>query len=121
MEDITGFYIKYNGHPSFQSEKIETDDALALVIDKLEMILFTNKGEVFGDSDFGADIESYLWQTNISADKIKTEVIRQITKYIPEINKSHYNVDFKIMKGNVKDIGFLHIKLVGADVRAVFA
>lgn len=120
MEDVSSFYIKYKGHPSFQTERLETEEGLDLIIDKIEMILFTNKGEVFGDPNFGADIELNLWASNISADKIKIEVMNQISTYIPELSPSSYSVNFMIMKGELKDIGVVHVKLVGTEVKALF-
>jgi phage baseplate assembly protein W len=120
MKDISNFYIKYKGHPKFQENRIIVDENLDTIIDKIEMILFTNKGEVFGDSNFGADIELNLWSSNISADKIKVEVMNQIKTYIPELSPSSYNVNFYIIKGELRDIGVVHVKLLGNEVKALF-
>ena len=40
------FYIGYPGHPRFRDPELIEDDAIRVIVQKYEMILFTNKGEV---------------------------------------------------------------------------
>ena len=49
------------------------------------MILFTNKGELFCDPEFGGDLPYYLHQTRLSEQSIEDDLRVQISKYIPEI------------------------------------
>ena len=45
--DFTDFYIEYPGHPRFRDLQIIEDDVVRIILQKWEMILFTNKGELF--------------------------------------------------------------------------
>jgi hypothetical protein len=47
--DIKDFNIRYKGHPKFKDLKLIEDRTLEVIIQKLEMMLFTNKGEVLND------------------------------------------------------------------------
>ena len=58
------------------------------------MILFTNKGDVFGDPEFGGDLPLLLHQTRLSAETIKNDLLSQIIIYIPELTEN--NIDFKL-------------------------
>jgi hypothetical protein len=58
------------------------------------MILFTNKGDVFGDPDFGGDLTLLLHQTKLSAETIKRDLLSQIYTYIPELINN--DIDFKL-------------------------
>ena len=99
MIDFRDFYIEYKGHPNFNPERIEEDDVIRVIIQKYEMILFTNKGEVLGEPNFGGNLEELLYQTNVSAEFVKRELNQQILQYIPEI----VNVDYKLEVVFVQD------------------
>ena len=57
------------------------------------MIVFTNKGEVFGDPNFGADLVKLLHETKISNRAVEAEIRAQIADYIPEIEGIEFNVE----------------------------
>jgi phage baseplate assembly protein W len=91
--DFKDHYIGYLGHPKFIINKIVEDDVIRVVIQKYEMLLFTNKGELLGDSDFGCDLQKLLFETRIAKSGVKTIIIEQINKYIPEIRNINYVLD----------------------------
>jgi phage baseplate assembly protein W len=91
--DFKDHYIGYLGHPKFIVNKIVEDDVIRVVIQKYEMLLFTNKGELLGDSDFGCDLQKLLFETRIAKSGVKTIIIEQINKYIPEIRNINYVLD----------------------------
>jgi len=91
--DFKDHYIGYLGHPKFIINKIVEDDVIRVVIQKYEMLLFTNKGELLGDSDFGCDLQKLLFETRIAKSGVKTIIIEQINKYIPEIRNINYILD----------------------------
>jgi hypothetical protein len=96
--DFRDHYIGYPGHPKFQVNKIVEEDALRVIVQKYEMLIFTNKGELLGDPDFGCDLLLLLHQTKISAQGVKTLIRQQVDKYIPEINQTNYKLDVKIFQ-----------------------
>lgn len=93
MENYTDIYILYKGHPKYNDLESIEDDIMRIIIQKYQMILFTNKGDMYGDLNFGADINKYLHQTNVNDDYIKKEIIKQIQTYIPEANNIKYDID----------------------------
>lgn len=84
------FYISYPGHPRFQKLEIIEDDVIRVIVQKYEMIIFTNKGEVFANPDFGADLLLLLHETRLSATAIEESLKDQIRFYIPEIANTEY-------------------------------
>ena len=80
--DFKDHYIGYPGHPRFVINKIVEDDAIRVIIQKYEMLLFTNKGELLGDPDFGCDLPRILFQTKVSSQGVKKVILQQIDKYI---------------------------------------
>jgi hypothetical protein len=88
--NFTDFYLGYPGHPRFRDLDLIEDDVIRVIVQKWEMILFTNKGEVFFDTEFGGDLPYYLHQTRLSSDTIKNDLKNQIGSYIPEISGIEY-------------------------------
>jgi hypothetical protein len=90
--DFTDFYIEYPGHPRFRDLQIIEDDVVRVILQKWEMILFTNKGELFFDPNFGGDLEKLLHETRLSAEVIEADLNGQINTYISELNEVPYTL-----------------------------
>lgn len=114
MKNIKDFYIRYKEHPLYNSSEIITDDAISLIVNKMEIILFTKPGECLNDVDLGIDLEYYLWKTNVSTDYIQNTIQTQFNKYIPELSNYTYSLNLEIMQGTLADI--LIIKIFINDV-----
>ena len=96
--NFSDFYLGYPGHPRFRDKELIEDDVIAVIVQKWEMILFTNKGEVFGDPEFGGDLYYYLHETRLSADSIKSDLEGQISSHIPEISGIPYTLEVSIFE-----------------------
>jgi len=119
--DFRDHYIGYTGHPRFTINKIIVDDIIRVIVQKYEMIIFTNKGELLGDPDFGADLPKLLFQTKISSQSVKTLITRQIDAYIPELNGTNYGleVSFEQDPENYQDVMIIDFTLADYEVNTI--
>jgi len=90
--DFTDFYILYKDHPRYVPKELIEDEVVNVIIQKYEMILFTNKGEVMGDPEFGANLLELLYQTKVSESYVISTIDEQIAKYVPELANSNYTL-----------------------------
>lgn len=120
LKDVKDLVIRYPGHPRYQEGRIVEDDELEVIIQKLEMILFTNKGEVLGNVDIGVNLEYYLWQTKVTTGTLKKKVQEQIFKYIPELIQIGYDLSVNIYEGVVQDILYLDFVIKGYNIEFIF-
>lgn len=90
------FNIKYPGHPSYKSAQFIEDDTVRVIIQKYEMIIFTNKGELLGDPNFGCDLPVLLFETYLSAEAIEADIRAQISDYISELDGVNYGLTVEI-------------------------
>lgn len=111
--DFKDLYIKYEGHPRFQSKQIVEDDIIEVIVQKLEMILFTNKGDLFGEQNLGCNLEYFLWETKVPVTDIKNLVEEQIDYYIPELKELGYSLNIEIYEGSYRDILYLDFVIKG--------
>jgi hypothetical protein len=92
------FYIGYPGHPRFRTPEVIEDDVIRVVIQKYEMIIFTNKGELLAEPTFGADLTKLLHETRLSAEAIESDIRSQISDYIEEIDGIDYGLKVEIFQ-----------------------
>lgn len=118
--DLRDFYIKYLEHPRFSINKLIEEEAVEIIVNKIEMVLFTNKGEVYGDQNFGADLYYYLHQTKVSKDTVEEVIREQFRRYIPELASTSYTLTVSILPGNFQDILLVDIQIEDVVINAIF-
>jgi phage baseplate assembly protein W len=121
--DFKDHYIGYKGHPRFIINKIVEDDVIRVIIQKYEMLLFTNKGELLGDPDFGCDLPKLLFQTRVSAEGVRKIVLQQIRKYIPELSTTNFQLEASFFQDpeNYQDVLQIDFQLADYEVYALIS
>lgn len=120
--DFTDFYIKYEGHPNYNSTEVIEDEIINVIVQKIEMILFTGKGEMLGDPNFGADLERFLHETKVSADFVEKQITEQIALYIPELEAINYELDVSFAENptSFSDVMFINVSFKEIEVNVFF-
>jgi phage baseplate assembly protein W len=54
-------YLRLPSDPNYVSNFVEVEDEVSNFVQRIEMILTTNPGEVLGSPEFGVNLECYLW------------------------------------------------------------
>jgi hypothetical protein len=118
--DFTDFYILSPDNPNYVSYEMIEDEVIKVIIQKYEMMLFTNKGEVLGMPDFGADLLILLYETKVSGDSVKQSIIEQIGAYIPELLNTNFTLDVVFTQDtiNYQDMMYIYLKLADYEVYA---
>lgn len=119
MEDFREFYIISPNNSRYSPDSIIVDDATQVIIQKIEMILFTNKGDYMADIKLGCSLEFFLWQTKVSAQYITGLIDEQFRMYIPEIYTRNFSLEASIMEGELSDILLVDIKIDEYKIQAL--
>lgn len=114
--NFVDFYTSYQGNPNFRDFELIEDDILRVIIQKWEMIIFTEKGEVFGEPNLGADLSHYLHETRLSADSIKEALNDQISYFIPELDGIDYTLEVEILEDSESYQEYMEINFVIKDI-----
>lgn len=88
------FYIKTYGDPKFDVSQMEIDDEITELLIQLETLLFTTKGSVLGDADFGLNLDDYVYSFRYNDNMLVKVCKEAINKFIPLSKK--YNVDVTV-------------------------
>jgi len=92
QQNINEIFAISKESPRYVEGALEIHDKLINIIQKIELLLYTRKGELLCQPDFGVNLEKYIFETNISAEYIKNEITMQIWKYVMSKEDSQYNV-----------------------------
>lgn len=120
LKDVKDLVIRYDGHPKYEPNRIIEDDEIEVIVQKLEMILFTNKGEVLGDVNIGVNLEYYLWQTKVTSGNLKNKIDEQIATYIPELISLGYSLSVDLYEGVLRDILYLNFIIKGYNIEFIY-
>lgn len=92
MANVRDFYMRSESDPRFVPDQIEVYDELEACLTQVKMTLFTNKGEVLGEPEFGLSIEKYLFEFDVDPFELTKEAQIEIDTYIPEAKKRKIKV-----------------------------
>tara|TARA_R110002060_G_scaffold57343_1_gene67588 strand:+ start:389 stop:757 length:369 start_codon:yes stop_codon:yes gene_type:complete len=95
MSELRDFYSRDEDAPNYQSKRLEVDDALDDLIIKIDMILFTRKGEVMGTPDFGANLDDLIFGLTFNEEQIREVIGEQVQEYCLS-GDDGFNVDTEV-------------------------
>lgn len=78
----------------YKSGVLEITSELDTLIQQVDLLLFTNKGDVLCMPEFGCNLEQYLFDTTWNENAIKEMIMQQIRNFI--YNDGSYKVDVTI-------------------------
>jgi hypothetical protein len=106
-------YCRNLADPGFLPGIIETNSALEAILTKIRMIIFTKKGEVLGDPNFGLNLEEQLFELNFNGTQIKKEFYAQLVNYVPDTKNFPVSIEVTFVPGTVRDIAYIDIYIDG--------
>jgi hypothetical protein len=115
---FTDIYLRTDDNKKASKVSIVEDDLVKVIIQKYEMILMTNKRDLYGDPDFGADLLDLLYNTVVDASVVEEKIVSQIVAYIPELVEIPYSlkVEFATDVDNYQDLVFVYFTVGSYDV-----
>ena len=73
---------------------MEVDGDIAEILVQIETLLFTSKGSVLGDPDFGLNFNDYVYSFRYNDKMLSNIVSEAITRFVPLSKK--YNIDVTV-------------------------
>ena len=78
----------------FKENVVEINSELDTIIQQVDLLLFTNKGDVLMMPEFGCNLEQYLFETTWNQMAIKEMIMNQIRGFI--YNDGSFEIDVDI-------------------------
>lgn len=93
--------------PNYLNDHTEINDEQEALIYQLQMIMLSSKGEVFGDSNFGANLEDLLFTFNANEFTINTSLNEQTDLYCNLADKYRVKFSTKFIQEGFHDVGLI--------------
>lgn len=116
--DFTDFYILYDGVPKYNAAELIEDELIRVIVQKYQLIIFTIKGEILGEPDFGANLDELLFETTVSEETVREIILEQLNDYVPEIFNASFDVRVVFVQDpeNFQDMMFINFTLNEYDI-----
>lgn len=95
---LRDIYAIPNAEGRYKSGVMEVNNELDEIIQQVDCLLFTRKGEVLMMPDFGCDLHKYFFDTYWNKNAIKHMIESQINTYIYLDGKYKVNVEVEFVK-----------------------
>jgi hypothetical protein len=106
----TDIYIKIPGDSNYTEQSMQVELSVDRFAQAIEMLLTTTKGTVLGYPEMGCNLDAFLWNSYATVGSIRSEVINQIHKYIPEYSGTiPYEVEVDFIKGDLVDGIYINV------------
>lgn len=95
---LRDIYAIPQDEPRYNDKILEITDELDEIIQQVDLILFTNQGEVLCMPEFGCNLGIYLFETSYNEVYIKELIMNQINSFIYLDGTYNVDVDVKFVK-----------------------
>ena len=105
---------------NIEGTQLEENELIQILIDELQMLLFTRPGDVLGEPELGIDLRNFLWETNLSNFELEKYTKFQINKYILMSKLFDIKVNVRLIKEDITDTAFIDIIVNDIPVMGVY-
>jgi hypothetical protein len=104
-------YIKSLEDPNYDENQLQVDEDIALIISQIETLVFTQRGDVMGDPDFGLNLEDYVYSFRYNDTMLQGVVQSAISRNIPLAAKIPVHVTVEFASLTEKNVVFIDITI----------
>ena len=114
------FYIKDIGDPHYDNTEVQSSSEIAMLLIQIETLLFTRKGDVMGDPEFGANLDDYVYSLRYNETMLKGIIEKQLAYYVPLAAKYNTTVDVHFTDEDTRHLLFVDIIVDSSYQLALF-
>lgn len=100
----------------YDPNKFEIRDTLQVYLAEIKNIFTCERGVVIGAMDKGIDLESLVYDMDLSENDVNSRIISQIQKYCTLYSYYRTVVTTKFSKGTLRDICMIQVEINGTKM-----
>ena len=121
MAQLREIYFRDQNDPKFRADQVEVTDDLEATIQQIMMTIFTKKGEVLGEPDFGLNLDNYLFEFDVDPIDLSRAAQDQIYGYIPETKKRRITIEPSLYPDTVSNRDILVLLIDVPEIKEKIA
>jgi hypothetical protein len=120
MIKISDIYPRNPDDPHYEADKLETDDVVESTVGMIKQIMLTKPGTVLGDPYFGIDLESMIFDFEVSQSELEEAISLQLYTYCT-FARGILNIDFQLgfFEGETRDTCMIEFAIKGNPVLGI--
>lgn len=120
MIKISDIYPRNPDDPLYEPDKLETDDVVESTIGMIKQIMLTKPGTVLGDPYFGIDLESMIFDFEVSQSELEEAISLQLYTYCT-FARGILNIEFQLgfFEGDTRDTCVIEFAIKGNPVLGI--
>jgi hypothetical protein len=117
MARYAEIYPRTPDDPYYKTGIMETDDPVEVAIGMIKQIMLTKPGEVLGDPYFGIDLESLVFDFNISQQNLEKAINLQLYTYCT-LSRTELDISFTVgfFQGETRDACVIEFAIKGKPI-----
>jgi len=121
MSTLKDFYMRSDGDPKYKNGILQVSDETEEAISQIKMTLFTEKGEVLGEPEFGLDVNKYLFDFDTDPFGLSSQASSQVERYVSASKLKNIEITpSKFTDDKDRDVFVLDININGDSPFKVF-
>lgn len=97
------------------TNNVVLEDDAELIIQQIDILLDTDKGEVLGDLQYGSDYDKFLHELNVGNEYVRDYIYEHISNNV-DLFGWELNVEVQFMMGVANDIILVGIEITNQEV-----
>jgi hypothetical protein len=120
MIKISDIYPRNPDDPLYEPDRMETDDVVESTVGMIKQIMLTKPGTVLGDPYFGIDLESLIFDFEVSQSELEEAISLQLYTYCT-FARGILNIDFQLgfFEGDTRDTCVIEFAIKGNPVLGI--
>lgn len=103
MAQLREIYFRDQNDPKYRADQVEVTDDLEATIQQIMMTIFTKKGEVLGEPNFGLNLDNYLFEFDVDPTSLSRAAQDQIYNFVAETRKRRITVQPSLYPDSVSN------------------
>jgi phage baseplate assembly protein W len=76
---------------------VEVNSEIAELIQQMNVLFFTNRGELLNMPDYGCNLSDYLFKTNYNEDMVEADINDQMKRFVNTTENVTYELSVKFL------------------------
>lgn len=93
----------------YDASVLEISDEIDIYMNQIRNIFSAEEGQIMGATDMGLGLGNYVFESKISAERLREIIVAQIQRYSSYYSKYNTQIDVKFAKGTIRDMAVIDI------------